>query len=146
MRRFVLIVVSSVALAFAGVAAASGPAVPGQDTLTLDCAGLGTVTVRIQPNDTSNGAGQIIGMKGLGIPVAFGFTLYDVTKSTVVFADPVSPAKTEHAHPNQATTTCTGTVFEGAASDFFGDQPLPEGVSSGDVVRATLTAEVILKL
>jgi hypothetical protein len=146
MRRVLLLVVSVVALTFAGVAGASGPAASGQDTLTLTCEGIGTVTVRIQPNETSNGVGQIIGSKGHGIPVAFGFTLYDVTTSSVVFADPVAADHGGgHAHSNQATATCTGTVFEGKASDFFGDE-LPPGVGATDVVRATLTAEVIVKL
>jgi len=33
-----------------------------------------------------------------------------------------------HGHSNQQTTECAGTLFEGSASDFFGND-LPAGLS-----------------
>jgi hypothetical protein len=36
--------------------------------------------------------------------------------------------------------------FEGTAADFFGSEPLPPGVAPTDIIRASLTVAVILKL
>ena len=49
-----------------------------------------------------------------------------------------------HGHPHQATTECTGVVFHGAASDFFGTH-LPAGVAATDTVEASIDVFVIIK-
>ena len=42
------------------------------------------LTVSVQRGQNGNGAGQIVGAKGHGIPVEFTFTLTDVTTATVL--------------------------------------------------------------
>lgn len=128
---------------FAGAAWASGPAAPGKELIDLNCEGLGVVTVSVQRGENSNGAGQIVGARGHGIPVAFTFTLVDVTTSAVLDSES-SAVGNGNAHPNQATTTCSGVVFEGAASEVF-DADLPPGVAPTDVIQAVIEAQVILK-
>src|SRR2546425_12148272 len=69
---------------FTAGASASGPAPPGKDKLDLNCVGLGNITVSVPPSQNNNGAGQLVGEKGHGIPVAVTFTLTDVTTNTVL--------------------------------------------------------------
>ena len=69
---------------FTGGASASGPAPPGKDVIALNCIGIGPVTVSVPRGNDNNGAGQLVGAKGHGIPVAFSFTITDVTTSTVL--------------------------------------------------------------
>jgi hypothetical protein len=146
MRGFVSVACAVVVFAVLSVASASasGPAAPGKDIIQLDCAGLGHVTVSVQRGQNSNGAGQIVGAQGLGIPVSITFTVTDLTKNAVVFSD-TSASGNGNGHPNQATILCTGTQFQGSASDFFAGGPLPAGVAATDTIRASLTANVILK-
>jgi hypothetical protein len=128
----------------AGTAMASGPAAPGKDLITLNCDGLGTVTVSVQRGQNSNGAGQIVDGKGHGIPVEFTFTLTDVTTTTVIDSE-TGATGGGHAHPNQTTTHCSGVLFEGLASDFFGTE-LPPGVAATDTISAAIDGNVIIKL
>ncbi len=123
---------------------ASGPAAPGKDTIDVTCEGLGTVTVSVARGDDNNGVGQIVGQKGHGIGVAFTFTLTDVTTATVLFSDSGAVGG-GNAHPNQATTHCSGVFFEGPASEFFGTD-LPPGVAATDTIRAAFEGEIIIKL
>jgi hypothetical protein len=103
------------------------------------------VTVSVPGSENNNGAGQIVGSKGFGIGVSFLASLYDVTTSTPVFSDSSSVGG-GHAHANQETTNCSGVLFLGPASVFFGTDPLPTGVAATDTVRLTLSADVIIKL
>jgi hypothetical protein len=130
---------------FAGGASASGPAPPGKEAIELSCEGLGPLTVSVARSENNNGAGQIVGEKGHGMPVSSTFTLTDVSTSTLIDEESKVTGG-GHAHHNQATTGCSGVLFEGPASAFFGEGPLPEGVSSGDTIRASLVIDVILKL
>jgi hypothetical protein len=146
MRRVLvsLLVVGVVAVgALAGTAAASGPAPPGKDLVKLNCTGLGPITVSVQRGQNSKGAGQIVGMKGHGIPVKIVFTVTDMTTSTVIDSE-TQLSGHGHGHPHQATTECTGVVFSGAASDFFGAH-LPPGVAATDTVEASIDVFVIIK-
>ena len=68
----------------AATASASGPAAPGKELVQITCDGLGMLTVSVQRGQNGNGAGQIVGAKGHGIPVEFTFTLTDVTTATVL--------------------------------------------------------------
>jgi hypothetical protein len=129
---------------FTGGASASGPAPPGKQLIELNCEGIGPVTVSIPRGRSHSSAGQIVGEKGHGIPVASTFTVTDLsipavlnTESTVVGGG--------HAHPNQAATTCSGVVFSGTASEFFGEGPLPPEVLAADTIEATIEVDVILK-
>lgn len=127
----------------ASTASASGPAAPGKDLVQITCDGLGTITVSVQRGENSNGAGQIVGQKGHGIPVSFTFTLTDVTTSTVIDSETTATGH-GNGHPNQPATHCSGVIFEGPASDFFGPQ-LPPGVAPTDTIRATIDGFVIVK-
>jgi hypothetical protein len=86
-----------------------------------------------------------VGSKGHGIPVAFSFTVTDVTTSTVLDSQS-SAVGHGHAHRHQATTTCSGVVFSGPASVFFGGGPLPPGVAATDTIQVTIVGQVIVKL
>jgi hypothetical protein len=146
MRRGILCVVAAVVAAlalFTGGASASGPAPPGRDVIELDCVGIGTVSVSVPPSESNNGVGQIVGAKGHGIGVSFTFNVTDVTTSTVVFSDS-SAVGGGHAHPNQATTPCSGVLFSAPASAVFGTD-LPPGVAPTDTIEASIVIEVIIK-
>jgi hypothetical protein len=146
MQRGLLCGVATMAAAlamFTGGAAASGPAPPGKELIDLDCEALGPVTVSVSRGD-SNGVGQIVGEKGHGIPVAFTTTVTDVTTDAVL-ASSSSAVGGGHAHPNQATTSCSGVLFSGPASVFFGGGPLPPGVAATDTIEVGIVVDVILK-
>jgi hypothetical protein len=128
---------------FAATAAGSGPAPPGKETVEINCAGVGTLTVSLPRPEKSRGAGQIVGQKGHGIATATSFTVTDVTKATVLFRESHAVGG-GNAHRNQPTTQCNATVFEGPASAFFEGHE-PPGVEPGDVIRASFEAQVIIK-
>ena len=137
------LVIAVAALISAAPASASGPAPAGKDILSINCEGLGWITVSVATGENSNGAGQIVGMRGHGIPVAFTTTVTDVTTGVEVFSDTSATGK-GHAHPNQATVSCSFQEFEGSASEIFGSD-LPPGVAPTDTILGTGTVDVILK-
>ncbi len=146
MRRLTIAGAAALAAALtilAGAASASGPAAPGKEIVQLTC-GSDSFTISVQRGENSNGAGQIVGQKGHGIPVSFTFSVFDVTTNTAVFAD-TSAVGGGHAHPNQPTTACSFAIFEGTAADFFGPE-LPPGVAATDTISATGSVDVILKV
>ena len=146
MRRMILaLTVGAIATTsiFAATAAGSGPAPPGKETVEINCAGLGTVTVSVPRPEKSRGAGQIVGQKGHGIATATSFTVTDVTKGTRLFTESHAVGG-GNAHRNQSTTPCNATVFEGPASAFFEGHE-PPGVEPNDVIRASFEAQVIIK-
>jgi hypothetical protein len=130
---------------FTGGASASGPAPPGKDVIHLNCVGVGDVTVSVPRSESNNGVGQLVGGKGHGIGVAFTITFTDVTTNTVLNTES-SAVGGGNAHPNQATTSCSGVVFSGPASDFFGGGPLPAGVAPTDTIEVSIVGDVIIKL
>jgi hypothetical protein len=144
-RRLLLAVALMVAALamFTGGASASGPAPPGKDVIDLNCEGLGPITVSVPRSESNNGVGQLVGAKGHGIPVAFTFTVTDVTTDTVLESES-SAVGGGHAHPNQDTTSCSA-VFSAPASVFFEGDPLPPGVAPTDIIEASLDVEVIIK-
>jgi hypothetical protein len=128
----------------AAPASASGPAAPGKEVVMLTCDGLGTIPVALQRGDGSNGAAQIVDAKGHGIPVDATLTLTDLTTSTVLGTEMTA---TGHGsgHPNQLATHCSGVLFQGSASDFFGPA-LPPGLAATDTVRLSIDGFAIFKL
>jgi hypothetical protein len=147
MRRLVLaLAISAITTAsiFAGSAVASGPATSGKEAIELQCAGLGPVTVSVPRPEASKGAGQIVGQKGHGIPVALNFILTDVTTNTVLVNESQLTGG-GHSHPHQTTTQCTATFVELPASIFFDEHELPPGVEPSDIIRASFEAQVIIK-
>jgi len=146
MKRILLALAATAVAAMGvltGTAAASGPEPPGKEIVELECEGIGPVTVSVQRNEHSQGAGQIVGEKGHGIPVSFAFTLTDVSTGEV-FTEPAEVKGNGHAHPNQSTTTCKGLAFEGEAEEIFGEE-LPPEIGPGDFVRGEFEAQVIIK-
>jgi hypothetical protein len=148
-RRSVLAVIALGAIATTAVSASAAGAAPppresthGRETVQVQCEGFGTLTVQVPSNEHSNGAGQIVGEKGHGIPVAFTATIEDVSKGVVLFGESTKVGH-GHAHPNQPTTTCR-QVLEASAHEFFGEE-LPAGVAPTDLIRATFEVQVIVK-
>jgi hypothetical protein len=139
----VALIVAALAV-FTGGASASGPAPPGKDVIALNCVGIGPVTVSVPRGNDNNGAGQLVGAKGHGIPVAFTFTITDVTTNFVIDSESAAVGH-GHAHRNQATTTCSGVLFSGPASAFFGGGPLPPGVAATDTIQVSIVGQVIVK-
>jgi hypothetical protein len=127
---------------FTGGASASGPAPPGKDLVLLSCTGIGDVTVSVPRGGNNNGVGQVVGAKGHGILVASTVTLTDATTNTVLNSQSKAIGG-GNAHPNQATTTCSGVLFSGPASVFFGAGPLPPGVAPTDTIELSIVVEVI---
>jgi hypothetical protein len=82
--------------------------------------------------------------QGHGIPVNATLTLTDLTTSTVLGSE-MTATGDGNGHPNQPATHCSGVLFQGAASDFFGTD-LPPGVAPTDTVQLTIDAFVIVKL
>jgi hypothetical protein len=128
-----------------GQAFASGPAPKGKEVIKLSCEGLGEVFVSVPRAENSNGAGQIVGAKGHGIPVLFTFSATDLTKSKVLFEEQKASGG-GHGHSNQPTTNCSGVSFEAPASEFFEGGPLPPEVEPTDIIQASLVGEVVVKL
>ena len=128
----------------AAAASASGPAAPGKEVIQLTCDGLGTIPVSVQRGENSNGAGQIVDANGHGIPVNATLTLTDLTTSTVLGTELTATGQ-GNGHPNQPATHCSGALFQGSASDFFGTD-LPPGVAPTDTVELTIDAFAIIKL
>jgi hypothetical protein len=134
--------VVSVAL-FTGAAFASGPAAPGKEIIQVTCEGLKPLTVSVPRSEKNTGAGQIVGEKGHGIEVTFTRILTDLTTEIVLSSEP-SAVGGGHAHPHQATTTCTGVAFAGSAAEVFGKE-LPPGVGETDSIQASFVVGVFLK-
>src|SRR5215831_11041247 len=132
----VLLVGTATAGIAAGAASASGPAAPGKELVQLKCDGLGTITVSVQRGENADGAGQLVDARGHGIPVAATLMLTDLTTSTVLGSETTATGQ-GNGHPNQPATHCTGILFQGSESDFFGTD-LPPGLSPSDTVQLTI--------
>jgi hypothetical protein len=138
-----LFVLTATAGIVATAASASGPAAPGKELVQLTCDGLGTITVSVQRGENADGAGQIVDAQGHGIPVEATLTLTDLTTATVLGSETTVTGQ-GNGHPNQAATHCSGVLFQGAASDFFGPD-LPPGVAPTDTVELTIDGFAIVK-
>ena len=142
-KLFVLLLLATTGvMGTVGVASASGPAAPGKELIQLTCEGLGPVTVAVQRGDNANGAGQIVDAKGHGIPVEATLTLTDLTTATLLGTETTA---TGQGHPNQSATECTGDLFLGSASDFFGND-LPPGVAPADTVQLAFDGFAVIQL
>jgi hypothetical protein len=124
-------------------ALASGPAAPGKEVVQITCDGLGTISISVQRGENSNGAAQIVDAKGHGIPIDATLTLTDLTTSTVLGSEMTSTGH-GNGHPNQPGTHCSGALFQGTASGFFGTD-LPLGVAPTDTVQLTIDGFAIIK-
>jgi hypothetical protein len=127
----------------AATASASGPPAPGKELVQLSCDGLGTIIVSVQRGENSNGAVQIVDANGHAISVEDTLTLTDLTTSTVLGTATTAIGQ-GNGHPNQPATYCSGVLFQGPASDFFG-AALPPGVAPTDAVELTIEGFGIFK-
>jgi hypothetical protein len=137
MRRIlVLPLVTVVALLAAGAANA------GRIQQTLDCEGLGTVTVTVTntTNDHSVawGTGKVSSSLH-GIPVSFSGTVTDLTTNTVLFSFFQAKGHGKGMH-NEPTIACTSPPETATA----GEAGIP-GVNPTDIVQFDNTAQVVLK-
>lgn len=113
----------------------------GHPIETIVCEGLGTIDVSVQPAD-SFGAVQIVGTNGHLIPVAFTFTLENLTDNTLLFSE----SEAKNGHRNQETIQCSQS-FTGTFEELAGpDEEPPPGVDPDDILRFTLTADVVAKI
>ncbi len=93
--------VATITLALPGAAFASADTPAGRQTMQLDCAGLGTVTIVTPPASAHDNwsAAQIVGGDHF-VPVSFTYLVYDDTAGVVLGDETVShPA----AHRQQST-------------------------------------------
>jgi hypothetical protein len=145
--RTKLLLMLLVGTATAGIVAAatsaSGPPAPGKELVQLTCDGLGTLTVQVQRGENANGAVQIVDAKGHGIPVEATLALTDLTTATVLDSE-TTAAGQGNGHPNQPATHCSGVLFQGPASDFFGAD-LPPGAAPTDTVELTIDGFAVIK-
>jgi hypothetical protein len=123
----VLLVATAATGIVAATASASGRAAPGKELVQFTCDGLGTITIAVMRGENANGAVQIVDAKGHGIPLEATLTLADLTTSTVLGTETTATGQ-GNGHPNQPATRCSGVLFHGPASDFFGSD-LPPGVA-----------------
>jgi hypothetical protein len=142
MKLFVLLA-TIWAMGIVAAASASGPAAPGKEPVQLTCDGLSAITVSVQRGENSNGAVQIVDAKGHGIPVEATLTLTDLTTSTVLGSQTTATGQ-GNGHLSQPASHCSGVLFEGPASDFFGTE-LPPGVAPTDTVQLTIDAFAVIK-
>ena len=98
----------------------------------------------MQRGDRSNGAAQIVDAKGHGIPVDATLTLTDLT-TLIALGTEMTATGHGSGHPNQSDAHCSGVLFQGSASDFFGIE-LPPGVAPTDTVQLTIDGFAIFKL
>lgn len=141
---FAAAAVIAASAALAGTATASGPEPPGKEVIKISCEGIGEVTVSVAHPEGSNGAGQIVGEKGHGIPVTLTFTVTDLTTGEVLNSETVLRGG-GHAHRNQTTSKCSGVALEAPASAFFEGGPLPPGVEPTDIIQASFSGQIIVK-
>lgn len=139
----VVAAVATITLAVPGAAFASGDTPGGRQTMQLDCAGLGTVTVITPPgvaHDNWSAAQLITG--GHFVPVAFTYRVYDDTAGLTLGDETVTkPA----AHSQQPTTTCVASQTALLADLAPPDAPLPTGTAATDTVTLSFIAIVIAK-
>ena len=137
---------AALALGGASIAFASGPAKDtgngngstGRGTLQADCSNFQSYTVSVPNPDGARGVAQIVAEQGHFIPAGGEFTIVDETQGTTLETDTFA----DTGHKNQDTIECTGTIFTGLASDFFGTD-LPPGVNAGDTITGSFDVNVI---
>jgi hypothetical protein len=135
-------------LGAAGMLALASPAQAAQSTTSFDCAGVGTITIRVNTNNSSDnggwGAAQVV-TGGHGIANSFGFTITDhATGTSQSFVQPKSVGNA-NANTTGTHTTCSQSQ-DGTVGDFLnpGEAP-PPGMSASDPATATVTVGVVLK-
>lgn len=115
----------------------------GRQTMQLDCAGAGTVTIETTPTvvQDSWSAAQIVG-GGHFVPVAFAYVIYDDTADLTLDDEAITHPQ---AHDQQATTTCATSQTAQLDQLVPADAPLPSGVAATDTVTLSFLATVIVK-
>jgi hypothetical protein len=134
---------TTISLAMPATAYAGDGMAAGRQTMQLDCAGVGTVTIETTPAvvQDSWSAAQLVG-GGHFVPVAFRYVAYDETAGLALDDETVThPA----AHNKQATTTCSTSRTAQLGDIVPADAPLPSDVKATDTVRLSFIATVITR-
>jgi hypothetical protein len=137
MRRLLALpLVAIVALFAAGVSSA------GREQQTLNCSGLGTITVTVTTtkNDHSVawGTGKV-SSRLRGIPVSFSGSITDLTTNKVLFTFSQAKGKGHGMH-RQSTITCTSPPVTSTAA-----QAGIPNVKATDMVEMDFSAQVVIK-
>lgn len=128
---------------------ASAPARAAQSTQTITCPN-GDLLVRTNNNNSSDMGGwstaQIVdGGSGHLIPVAFTFTVVNVSHPALTLPPQISVKGNGNANKMQTTMDCTQTQT-GLLSSLLGPgESPPPGWNLTDTVTATFTATVVAK-
>jgi hypothetical protein len=138
-----LLVTTATAGIAAAQASASGPAAPGKELVQVGCDSMGTITISVQRGDNANGAAQIVDATGHVLSVEATYTLTDLTTSSVLGTETTATGQ-GNGHPNQPAAHCTGVLFQGSASGYFGPD-VPPGVASSDTVQLTVDGFGVVK-
>ncbi|HEU5242959.1 MAG TPA: hypothetical protein VFU33_01040 [Gaiellaceae bacterium] len=137
MRRFLALPLLAVAALLA-----AGAADAGRTQMTLDCTGLGPVTVTVTSTNNDHsvawGTGKVSSSLH-GIPVSFTGTTTDLTTDTVLGSFTQAKGHGNGMH-NQATVTCSSPPQIGTAAELG-----LTGVTPTDMIEFDFSAQVALK-
>jgi len=144
-RRYAAIAATAATLTLAmpATAFAGEGTTGGRQTLQLDCAEAGSVTILTTPavvQDSWSDA-QIVG-GGHFVPVAFTYLAYDDTAGLTLDDETVTHPS---AHNQQSTTTCVTSQTAVLGDLAPPDVTLPSGVAATDTVTLSFIATVIVK-
>ena len=137
--------IGACALAAGGLTLAS-PAQAAQSVMQISCEGT-MINIRANNNNSSGMGGwssaQIVDFKGHLTPTDFAGSLTDDLSGATLFSfDQVKGGG--NASNNQQQISCS-SVQTGTAGDFFGSEPLPDGVSADDPVTFTILISAVPK-
>jgi hypothetical protein len=123
---------------------AAGTSSAGREEMTLNCTGLGQITVTVTTTTNDHSVAWGVGTDGsglVGIPVSFSGTATDLTTNTVLPQFSFFQAKGDgNGMHNFQTVACTTPPQTATA----GDLGIP-GINPTDMIQLTFTAQVALK-
>lgn len=127
-----------------GTLVLASPAHAAQSVMQISCEGT-TINVRANNNNSSDMGGwstaKITDFKGHLIPTDFSGQLVDDNTDAVLFSfDQVKGGG--NANHQQGQISCM-TTQSGTAGEFFGSDPLPDGVSADDPVTFTIAISAV---
>lgn len=124
-----------------------GPPGRNKEVVTVQCAGVGELTVELTSAGQGRGVGRIVeGGKGVLVPRTAVFEVRNTTTGEALFSE--TDARGQR---NKGTTTCTATFFSGTLADIdafdpeFAAELRDAGVAETDVIVAQVTVEVLLR-
>jgi hypothetical protein len=147
MKIHTLLALAAAGVCTAGMVVFAAPASAAQSELTLNCTGLGMVTVATNNNNSSEhggwGAAQTVNIPGHGIATSFSGTITDLVTGTSVSFTQVKGNGNANQNTTGQPTMCSQTIT-GTVVDFTGGF-IPPGMSGSDPATFMLTVGVIYK-